>query len=127
MVLMVLGAIAVDLGSLYTARRTLVREVGAAADDAAERIDIARLRAGGPPTIDLDAARRAVLDDLALTDLPGRPVGPPEVRPGPDARTVVVQVTRDLPHIFARAVPGAPDHERIVVRLTGTLTDPDDA
>jgi hypothetical protein len=47
------------------------------------------------------------------------------VRRGPNPQTIVVQVTRDVPHIFARAVPGAPDHERIVVRLTGTISDPD--
>ena len=124
MVLMVLGAIAVDLGSVYAARRSLIREVGAIADDAAGHIDIAALRSGRPVAIDLDTARSAALTDLALTDLPGEPVGPPIVEPGTAPDTIVVEVTRDVPHIFGTAVPGVPRTERITVRLSGTIGEP---
>jgi hypothetical protein len=124
LVLMVLGSIAVDLGAVYTARRSLIREVGAIADDAAGHLDVAALRRGEPPSIDLAAARRSALADLAATDLPGEPVGPPVVEAGPTPDTVVVEVTRDVPHLFGRAVPGVPRTERIVVRLTGTISEP---
>ena len=80
--------------------------------------------AGLPTTIDLDAARRAALADLALADLPGEPVGPPIVEAGPTPDTIVVEVTRDIPHIFGRAVPGVPRTERITVRLAGTIGEP---
>jgi Flp pilus assembly protein TadG len=125
MVLMILGAIAVDLGAVYASRRSLIREVGAVADDAAGHIDIGALRRGLPTTIDFDTARRAALADLASTDLPGDAVGPPIVEPGPTSDTIVVEVTRDVPHIFGRAVPGVPRTERITVRLSGTIGEPD--
>ena len=124
LVLMVLGAIAVDLGSVYAAGRTLVREVGGGADDAAARLDIAHLRATGDAVIDLDAARRSVLADLALDPLPGRPAGPVVVALGAPPDTIVVEAARDIPHVFGRAVPGVPDTERITVRLTGTIRPP---
>lgn len=124
LVLMVLGAIAVDLGMVGGARRDLIRVVGAAADDAALRIDIDRLRAEGLAVIDLDAARRQVVSDLALATLPGDAVGLPVVEMGDEPATIVVEVTRRIPHVFARAVPGLPDSELITVRLTGRIHDP---
>ena len=134
LVMMMLGAIAVDLGEVQLAHRQLVREVGTAADDAADRIDVSGLRDDEPngtgqrdgrlDHIDGDAARRTALADLAAADLPGRAVGTPTVTIGPQPGTVTVSVTRDIAHIFGRAVPGVSDSQRITVRLSGKLRDP---
>lgn len=124
LVLMVLGAIAVDLGILSGARRDLIRSVGAAADDAAARLSVDRLRAGELGAIDLQEAHQQVLADLALDGLPGSAVGTPRVALGPGADTIEVEVTRRIPHVFGRAVPGLPEDELVTVRLTGRLADP---
>ena len=131
LVMMMLGAIAVDLGEVQLAHRQLVRAVGTAADDAADQLDVSALRdtSAGPgdsrlQRLDGDAARRIATDDLATADLPGRPVGAPIITLGPAPGTVTVSVTRDIPHIFGRAVPGVPDAERITVRLSGKLREP---
>jgi hypothetical protein len=133
LVMMVLGAIAVDLGEVQLAHRQLVREVGTAADDAADRLDVGGLRdaAGGGAdvrlgTLDEQAATRTALEDLDPNDLPGRPIpgSPPVVTFGPAPGTVNVEVTRDIPYIFAKAIPGAPKSQRITVRLSGHLRQP---
>lgn len=124
MVLMVLGAIAVDLGIVGSARREMIRVVGTAADDAADRLDLDRLRAGELGVIDFPAARDQILADLAAADLPGDPMGAPTVEPGPDPATVIIAVTRRIPHVFGRAVPGIPESEVVTVRLVGRLVDP---
>jgi Flp pilus assembly protein TadG len=129
LVMMMLGAIAVDLGEVQLAHRQLIREVGTAADDGADQLNLNGLRDPGATNADLtrldpDAVRRTVLADLTENDLPGRPVGPPTVTIGPDPGVVTVTVTRDIPHIFGRAVPGVPNAERITVRLSGRIRDP---
>ncbi len=124
LVLMVLGAIAVDLSLLGGARRDLIRSVGAIADDAAARLDIDRLRSGAPIAIDEVAARDQIMRDLASADLPGRPDGPPRIEAGSEPGTIVVEVTRRVRHVFGRAVPGVPDDEPITVRLVGRISDP---
>jgi hypothetical protein len=75
--------------------------------------------------LDQAAATRTALADLSA-DLPGRAVlgSPPQVVVGPTPGTVTVTVTRDIPHIFGKALPGAPDAERITVSLSGHLRQP---
>jgi hypothetical protein len=133
LIMMMLGAIAVDLGEVQLAHRQLIREVGTAADDAADRLDVAGLRDSSAESgsqddrlerLDPDAARATALADLAAADLPGRAVGAPTITIGPAPGTVTVSVTRDIPHIFGRAVPGVPDAQRITVRLSGRLRQP---
>ena len=121
MVILVLGAVAVDLGQLQLAHREMVREVGSAADDAAQRIDLDALRRTGEIHIDLARARATALDELAHASLPGRPDGVPSVTLGETPGTVVVVATREVDHLFGRSIPGVPASERITVRLVGSI------
>ena len=121
MIILLLGAIAVDLGQLQLAHRELIREVGSAADDAAQQIDLDALRGRGEIRIDLARARASVVDELSNASLPGRPVGVPSVSLGEAPGTIVVISTREIDHLFGRSIPGLPGSERITVRLVGSI------
>ncbi len=124
LVMMILGAIAVDLGNVQLARRQLVSAAGAAADDASDQLSVASVRSGGPFRLDPDAARRRALDDLARADLPGHAAGRSSVVVDPTGRTVTVTIARDVPHIFGRAIPGVPDSQRVTVTISARLHEP---
>ncbi len=118
LILMVLGAIAVDLSAVRLGQRELVAAAGDAANDAVTvGLDEAALRAGQGYRIDPARAEAAVVDALAakgiLDDLAEAPT---VVVTGAD--TVEVRLARRVPHLFAKALPGAPDDE--LVRATVT-------
>ena len=82
LVLMLLGAIAVDFSVAYLAKRQLEAVAGAAVNDAAGAgLDEARLRAGGgQPTLDADRVRAAALRAIeASVHGPVRLVADPEI------------------------------------------------
>ena len=121
LILMVLGAIAVDLSAVRLGQRELVAAAGDAANDAVTvGLDEAALRAGRGYRIDPGRAEAAVVDALAakgiLDDLAEAPA---VVVTGTD--TVEVRLARRVPHLFARALPGAPDDELVRATVTARV------
>ena len=121
LVLIVLGAIAVDQSVVYTRQRELVAAAEAAANDAAGygldrdafyahdeiALDEPRARAAA-----LAALRARGLDDAVLVSL----------RASGDAVEVVLST--DVPYLFAKAVPGAPDDVRVRAEASAELRRP---
>ncbi|QXC62402.1 hypothetical protein KSP35_06270 [Aquihabitans sp. G128] len=111
LIVMLLGAIAVDRAVIFGAQRELVATAQAAASDAAAAgIDVAAVRAGGSLRYDparIDAAvQRSVATLGAGTTASWDLVG----------TDVVVRLTRAVDLVFTKAVPGADD--RVVVTAT---------
>ena len=118
LVLIVLGAIAVDLVAAHAAQRSLHRVVSAAADDAAGMVDARSYQRDGVLRIDPTAAERVVRARLRTADLPGR-IETTTVTVGDT--TVDVQVRATVPHVFLGALPGAADIESVPIRVRGRL------
>lgn len=117
LVFLVLGALCVDYGSVYAARRELIDAAAAAANDVAARaVDLDVLYETGEVRLDLavaeEVARRSIaakrLDRLdALVE--GVDV---------DGVEVTVRVRGRAQYLFAKAVPGGPEGIDLVVRGT---------
>jgi hypothetical protein len=121
LVVMVLGAIAVDLTAVRLGQRELVAAAGDAANDAVTvGLDEAALRRGAGYRIDPGRAEDAVLASLAAKGILDDLDEPPTVIVlGPDS--VEVQLARRVPHIFAKALPGAPDDELVRATVTAQV------
>jgi len=118
LVVIVLGAIAVDLGAVRLGQRELVSAAGDAANDAVTvGLDEARLRAGEGYRLEPERVRRAVVESLAAKGLLDRLAAPPRITVVGDD-SVQVELARRVPHLFAKAIPGAPDDQ--FVRATAT-------
>lgn len=120
-VLFILGAIAVDLTLVRSARQELASQVQSAVDDAAASADTAALSGTDRTVINLDQAQRIVAATFEGATLGRGTERPPihwEVRAGASPDTVVVSATGDVPLLFARAVPGLPT----TMRVTATAT-----
>ncbi len=117
LIMFVLGAITVDdaavragLGSQHCGRARLRLRHAAGLDEAAVRDgDGYRIDPIRAWFVTLDAlATKGILDDLD---------GAPDVAVDAGG-TVTVSLSRRIPHLFARAIPGAPDDQ--LVRATAT-------
>lgn len=120
MVVLCLGAIAVDLSVVQLARRDLLDVAASAANDAAGYgLDPAAFRQTGAYRIDLaralGAARRAVLAHNL-----GNRVTELRVVPGPAADQVTVELTMPVDYVFAKALPGAHDGTVVTARATAS-------
>ena len=118
LVLLCLGAIAIDLSIVHSVHRDAHRVASVAADDAAGMIDERRLQVTGDLVIDPAEAERVVRAHLSSVRLAGDLVGV-EVRPSDT--TVDVQLTVDAPHVFLASFPGRDDATRLVVVSRGRL------
>ena len=117
LIVLVLGAITVDLTVVRLGQRELIAAAGDAANDAATYgLDESALRAGRGYVIDAARAEDAVLASLDAKGLLDRLATPPAVTIAEDG-TVEVRLVRDVPYVFARALPGVA-HET-TVRGTG--------
>lgn len=119
LVVLVLGAIVVDLSVVHLASRQAVDAATSAASDAvAAGVDEAALRSGAGIALDPGraeaAARRAVLDRALPHEVRSIVVTP---GPGPDQVTVTVELVVDP--ILGAALPGS---RQTVVRGTGSAT-----
>ncbi|MBS1838563.1 MAG: hypothetical protein JST64_12800 [Actinobacteria bacterium] len=103
LVLVVLGAIALDLTAVAGAQRSAERVLAAAVDDAAGMIDSRAHQIDGTVRIDTARAERYVVARIDAARLPGRVV---EVRVAVTDTVVEATVRVQTPHIFLRAVPG---------------------
>jgi hypothetical protein len=119
LVVLVLAAIAVDLGAVHLGRRELVHAAGAAANDAVtEGLDEARLRAGEGYHLDrgrVEVAVRRSLDAQGVLDDLTAPA-----RVEVDGTTVTVTLTGRVDPVFARALPGGGDGTRVRARASAT-------
>lgn len=120
LIVLVLGAIAVDLSLVHLARNDLVHAAGGAANDAVTYgLDEDAWRRGDGYVLDPARVDEAVTRSLAARGLLDRLAGPPIVRAsGPTEITVELAVPVD--YIFAKALPGGP--RRTVVHAAATAT-----
>jgi hypothetical protein len=117
MLLMVtLGAIAVDLGQLHGARAELQGRADAAANDAVTAgLDQAALRAGHGYRLDPRLARAAAVRAATIEPSGGLSDLTVDVV-AVDARTVTVVVEATVEFVFAPALPGGPHELRLRAR-----------
>jgi hypothetical protein len=129
LVVLVLGAIAVDLSLVHAARRSAYRSLSAAADDAAAMVDAAEFQRSGEVRIDPDAATRVVRAHLGLFDGEAPPgFAEPAFRVldadvATDVTTGIVRIhaTVEVEHVFGPAVPGLGDTTVISVTTSGRM------
>ena len=116
LIVVMLGAIAVDRAVVFGAQRDLVASAQAAADNGASLgVDLDRLRADGEIEPDLAAIDQAIA--LAATTFdPGTSVT--WYLQGDD---VVVELERSVDLVFAPGVPGAAPTEPVRARATAEL------
>lgn len=118
LVLLSLGAIAIDLSLVHSVHRDAHRVASAAADDAAAMIDERQLQITGALVIDPAEAERVVRAHLSGTRLAGDLV---DVEVQPSDTTVDVRLTVDAPHVLLASFPGRADSTRLVVVSRGRL------
>ena len=118
LVLLSLGAIAIDLSIVHSVHRDAHRVASAAADDAAAMIDERQLQITGALVIDPAEAERVVRAHLSGAHLAGDLVG---VEVQPSETTVDVRLTVDAPHVLLASFPGRDDATRLVVVSRGRL------
>lgn len=121
LIFVILGSLAVDATVVFLAERELANAAAAAANDAATRaIDLDVFYARGCIELVEELAQDVVAVSVASKQL-GQDdfeLGPPQV----DARgrEVTVTLTGQAPHIFSKALPGAPDVATVSATATAT-------
>jgi len=120
MVVLVLGAIAVDLSIVQLAHRDLVDIAASAANDAAGfGLDPEDFRRTGAYRIDLARAEQAVHRSVAAHDPHGH-VSEIRVIAGPGVDQITVELAMPVEHLFAKAIPGARDDTVVTAHATAT-------
>ncbi len=109
MILLVLGAIAVDLTAIRVGQRSLLSSATDAANDAVTvGLDESAFRAGEGYRLDPERVRSAVYGVLFAKGILNHLTETPVIVIHPD-RSVTVSLRGRVEHIFARALPGASD------------------
>lgn len=129
LVVLVLGAIAVDLSLVHAARRSAYRSLSAAADDAAAMVDSAEFQRSGEVRLDPDSAERVVRAHLGVLDGDAPPgfsepafrVLDADVAVDVPAGRVRIAATVEVAHVFGPAVPGLDDTTTISMSVTGRM------
>jgi hypothetical protein len=138
MVLLALGAIAVDLTLMHAAKRSAYRSLSAAADDAASMVDSRHLLLTGEVRLDEVAARDVARMHMGLVENPPEGIAEPtfdfvgepditvrEDRNDPTGLTNVVEIsaTVEVEHIFLSAVPGMGDSTEFEISTKGRMVN----
>src|SRR5690606_34998997 len=118
LVLLCLGAIAVDAALVHATHRQVHRAASAAAQDAAAMIDEDELLTTGDLVIDADRATRLVHAHFAAAKVPGELVDL-RVATGPDEVDLTVVVA--VEHVLLPALPGQDRASELTVRARGRL------
>jgi hypothetical protein len=120
LIVLLLGAIAVDLTVIHLDQRAGISAAGSAANDAVTYgLDQAALRRGDGYHLDPDRVQRAVLDSIDAQGLTDDLAAAPHITiTAPDTVTVTLDLYAD--HIFARALPRGP--RTTVIHATATAT-----
>jgi Flp pilus assembly protein TadG len=122
LVMFVLGAIAVDAALVSTQTRSLDQLAASAANDAVSfGIDPAAVRATGELRLDDDRVVQAIAEALAASGV--ELSEPPRITI--DGVNVQVELTTNVPYIFARAIPGVADSFVAHGRATATVVEGD--
>lgn len=121
LVLLSLGAIAIDSAVVFMTQRALVTSTQAAVNDAVGYgLDRDNFTATGERHLDPGRVEDAVLDSLAAHDL--RYVGRPEIEFDPDLATVTVRVRAAAPAVLTGGFPGA-STPVVTAEATASLLD----
>lgn len=120
MIVLVLGAIAVDLSVVHLAKRQVLDLAASAANDAVTAgLDQTTFRTTGDYVIDPGLAADAVERSVAANDPTGRTtIVAVTVGPGPDQVTVELAAPADP--VFASALPNSPGPAQVTGRATAT-------
>ncbi len=120
LIVLLLGAIAVDLTVVRLRQQQAIDAAASAANDAVTfGLDQGALRGGRGYVLDPNRVRQAVDQSVQSQGLANQLVETPVVtEPAPNTVTVVVTLRAN--YVFARSIPGSP-HETIV-RGTATAT-----
>jgi Flp pilus assembly protein TadG len=120
LIVLLLGAVAVDLTVVHLRQQQAIEAAASAANDAVTAgVDQAALRAGRGYTLDPDRVRAAVDQSLRAQGLTDRLAAPPQIDE-PTPRSVTVVITLRADYLFARSLPGGP--HGTTVRGTATAT-----
>jgi hypothetical protein len=118
LILLVLGAIAVDLTAVRVGQRSLLFSATDAANDAVTvGLDEAALRSGDGYQLDPQRVRAGVYAVLFAKGILSHLTGPPIIVIHAD-QSVTVRLEGTVQHIFARALPGSSDP--VTVRAEAT-------
>jgi hypothetical protein len=109
LILLVLGAIAIDLTAIRVGQRSLLSSATDAANDAVTvGLDEDAYRSGGGYRLSPERVRNAVYGALYAKGILHRLTSAPTITIHPD-RSVTVELQGTVEHIFGRALPGASD------------------
>lgn len=121
LIMFVLGAITVDLTAVRAGQQDLRAAATDAANDAATAgLDETALRSGLGYRLDPGRATLVALEVLATKGVLDNLSEPPDVTINSDG-SVTVTLARSVPHLFARAIPGAPDSQRVAATATAVV------
>lgn len=118
-IVLMLGAIAIDFAGAQTTRRAALRVAATAADDAASMLDRERFTSG-ESRLDPAGARAVATESIRIAHHPGELVGEPEIVVDPEERTVTVTITVRSQRFLSGLVPGD-DRDLITVSAIGQL------
>ncbi|MEO0492164.1 MAG: hypothetical protein AAF081_01975 [Actinomycetota bacterium] len=113
MVMIVLGAIVIDVSLSQVRARELEAVASSAANDALAALDVAELRTSGELRFDLDRARTIVSESVVRGALPDATVVDVVVIDAGGALRLEVTLTLDVDFIMAPALPGDLDSTTI--------------
>lgn len=121
LIMLTLGAITIDLVIVRVAQRDLIDAATDAANDAvAVGFDEAMWRVGAGYRLDEARVEYTVYSVLGSKGLLDRLDRPPEIEIVDD-NTVTVRLARRVPHVFAKALPGAPHDEEVRATVTASI------
>ena len=120
LIMLVLGAITIDLVAVRVAQRDLIDAATDAANDAVTvGFDEALWRVGAGYRLDETRVEYAVLSALWTKAVLDRLDARPEIEIVDDR--VTVRLRRRVPHVLARAIPGAPRDEVVSATVTASV------
>jgi len=120
MIVLVLGAICVDLAVVHLGHRDLIDIADSAANDAVTAgLDTDRFRVTGEYHLDLDRATMAVQRTLANHRIGGRATIT-AITAGPGPNQITVELSMPVDYVFAKAIPGANDSTTVRAHAVAT-------
>jgi hypothetical protein len=121
LIMFVLAAITVDLTAVRAGQQDLLAAATDAANDAATAgLDEAALRSGRGFVLDPSRVWLVAVDALATRGILDNLSSGPDVTINQDG-SVTVSLSKRVPHLFARALPGAPDDKLVLATATATV------
>ena len=121
LIMFILAAITIDLTAVRAGRQDLLAAATDAANDAATAgLDEAALRAGLGYRLDPAKVWFVAIEVLAAKGLLDDLERGPDVSISPDGSVTVV-LQRRVRHLFARAIPGAPDDQLVTATVTASV------